>query len=305
MSLRNRLRRVVAILFYVPFVTLAAIRYAISTIGRSKRPAVVDGLPENDPDSLSNSGMTGDLRGTVVTFFARRQDVESLLPPELTIVDDDMLPDWVRESGGHPVIAIIGSNEIGIRKRILGEYHTVPLFRTFLETMIAVPFLRPVDSDQPTPCFHFPRVYCETFWPTELGLLCAGWPKLQCRMRLRQDGDERQYVIEKERGGEVLLSATTNMAAPADVDTRQQSFRRIVEMFAQPLVLIKNRKLRKIDWNLRLNSAKLKSVAADLTLYPGFFPSANDSMSFSFPGVTECEFGAFYMETTYLNRGEV
>ncbi len=247
--------------------------------------------------------MTGDLRGTVVTFFANRRDVESLLPPELTIVGDDLLPDWLRQRGGHPVIAIIGANEIGVRKRILGQYHTVPLFPSFRETFVAVPFLRPVHSDQPSPCFHFARVYCESFWPTEFSSLCVGWPKRQCRMRMRDDG--RHYDIGHESRGEMLLSATTDLSKSEAVDARHKSISRIAEMFSQPLVLIKNKKLRTIDWNLRLNSATLKSVAAVLTLRPGFFPTVNRPLQFSFPGVATSEFGAFYMGTTFLNRGEV
>ena len=141
--------------------------------------------------------MVGDITGTVVTIFAGREDVQSLLPPELTFANDDTLPAWLRERDGHPVIAIIGSNEIGRRKRILGRYHTVPLFPNFLETFVAVPYLRPVDGADSETCFHFARVYCQKFWPTEVGRLCVGWPKQQCPMRLSQEGDVQRYEIEQ------------------------------------------------------------------------------------------------------------
>jgi len=39
---------------------------------------------------------------------------------------------------------------------------------------VAVPYLRPVDGADSETCFHFARVYCQKFWPTEVGRLCVG-----------------------------------------------------------------------------------------------------------------------------------
>jgi len=247
--------------------------------------------------------MVGDITGTVVTIFAGREDVQSLLPPELTFANDDTLPAWLRERDGHPVIAIIGSNEIGRRKRTLGRYHTVPLFPNFLETFVAVPYLRPVDGADSETCFHFARVYCQKFWPTEVGRLCVGWPKQQCPMRLSQEGDVQRYEIEQN--GRPLLTASTDLANPTPLTPSQESLSRIVAMLSQPLVLIKNGKLRRIDWNLRFNSARLAAVPADVTQHPGFFPSLTKPLELSFPQMSDSEFGAFHLETTFLNRGEV
>ena len=185
------------------------------------------------------------------TLFVNRGDVESLLPPELTIVDDDQLPDWLRQRDGHPLIAIIGTSKIGARKRILGEHRTIPLFPSFLETFIAVPYLRAVDGGAPSPCFHFPRVFCETFWPTELGVLCVGWPKRQCPMRLNDDGERRRYEIDDDRTGKPVLSATIELSDQKSVSLHQSAMSRVAEMFSLPLVLIKNKRLRTI----RLESA--------------------------------------------------
>jgi hypothetical protein len=288
---------------YAPFVASVATRFLISSLCRPARLLGRDDEPSGHSDSLAYTGMSGDFSGTVVTLFVRRDDVRSSLPPELTIVENDELPDWLRQRDDHPVILLAGRQaNLGKRKLLLGRYRTVPLFRPYLETFLAVPFLKPRASQGPSPCFHFVRVPCETFWPTETGILCMGWPKIQCPMQVDEQDRIQHYSIKDERGVEPLLSVETDLTDPVPLDPGQDSLDKIISMLSQPLVLINDGTLLFFRFDLRFEAAALSAVSASGTIYPGLLPALNEPRHFASPKITDVEFGAFSLKTTFMNR---
>ena len=303
MFLREHSRKAVAILFYWPFVTCAVTKFVIAALSRLRHPSNQDDEPDGNLESLSYTGMSGQFSGTIATFFAKRADVQSWLPPELTIVEKDRLPEWLQDREDHPAILIFGKQaSLGRRRPIRGRYRTVPLFRPYLEAFVAIPFLKPRASQGPSPCFHFVRVPCSKFWPTELGKLFYGWPKIQCRMRMSEQGETQHYSIGGEGGSNPLLSAETDLTGSVPLDPSQDSLDKVISMLSQPLVLVKGQELLFFNFDLRFEAATLKAASASVTVYPGLLSATNERMDFSFPRITDVEFGAFFLETTFMNR---
>lgn len=161
----RRMRKWLGVLLYYPFLASVVTKNVLFESWRLLFPAM-----DGDVESLAYWGMSGDFFGTAVTVFVKRDDVQSLLPPELAIVGDDELPDWLGERDDHPVILLLGrQSNLGKRKPILGTFRTVRLFRPYLETFVGIPFLKPRASEGPSPCLHFVRVACSKFWPTQTG----------------------------------------------------------------------------------------------------------------------------------------
>lgn len=303
MFLGERSRKAITILFYWPFVTYAVARFLITGLCKLRHPSRQGHHPHRNPESLSHTGMSGRFSGTIATFFARRADVQSWLPPELTIVEKDRLPEWLRDREDHPAVLIFGAQtSLGKRRFFLGRYRTVPLFRPYLEAFVAVPFLEPRASGGPSPCFHFVRVPCSTFWPTELGKLCFGWPKIQCRMRMSEKGETQKYSIEDEGHRNPLLRAETDLTGSVDLDPRQDCLGKVISMLSQPLALVKGEELLFFSFDLRFEAAALKTASASVTVYPGLLSADSGRMDFSFPSIVEAESGAFVLETTFMNR---
>lgn len=299
----KRLRRAIVLALYYPFVASVATKFLVSSLCHPSRLFGRDDQPNGHSDSLSYTGMSGDFSGTVVTLFVNRDDVQASLPPQLTIVENDELPDWLQQRDDHPVILLVGKQvNLGRRRLFLGRYHTVPLFHPYLETFVAVPFLKPKTARGPRPCFHFMRVPCETFWPTETGILCMGWRKMQCPMQITEQGQVQHYSIKDESGSEPLLSAQTDLTDPVALDASHDCLAKVISMLSQPHVLIKGQKLLFFNFDLRFEAATLRAVSASGTIHPGLLPSISEPRDFSSPKITDAEFGAFFLETTFMNR---
>ena len=297
--LRNqRLRRRLAVLFYYPFLASVVTKSFVCDSWRLLFPAM-----DGDVESLAYWGMSGDFVGTVVTVFVKRDDVRASLPPALTVVDDDELPDWLRHRDDHPVIMLLGrQSNLGKRKPIFGTFRTVRLFRPYLETFVGIPFLKPRASDGPNPCLHFVRVPCSKFWPTETGALLMGWPKVQCPMEMREEGATWQYRIRDEGGRNPWLSVEADLADAEPVDPGQQCLAKMISMLSQPHVLIKGDELVSYQFDLRFEAAEMKAVSAAGSLHPGFLPSLTERIDFSSPKITDVEFGAFFLDAKFINR---
>jgi len=303
MFLGEQSRKAIAILFYWPFVTCAVTKFVIAGLFKLRHRSRHGHQRHGNLESLCHTGMSGRFSGTIATFFAKRADVQSWLPPELTIVEKDRLPEWLRDREDQPAVLIFGKQtSLGKRRLFLGRYRTVPLFRPYLEAFVAIPFLKPKASGGPSPCFHFVRVPCSTFWPTELGKLCFGWPKIQCRMRMSEQGETQHYSIEDEGGSIPLLRAETDLTGSVALDHKQDCLDKVISMLSQPLVLIRGQELLFFSFDLRFEAAALKTASASVTVYPGFLSAAGERMDFSFPSITDGDFGAFFIETTFMNR---
>jgi len=299
----KHVRRAIVLALYYPFVASVATKFLVSSLCHPSRLFGREDESDGYSDSLAYTGMSGDFSGTVVTLFVNRDDVRASLPPQLAIVEDDELPEWLRQRDDHPVILLVGKQvNLGRRRVFLGRYHTVHLFQPYLETFVAVPFLKPKAARGPRPCFHFARVPCETFWPTETGKLCMGWCKMQCPMQITERGQVQHYSIRDPNDGEPWLSARTDRTDPVALDAGHDSLARVIRMFSQPHVLIKGNKLLFSSFDLRFEAATMNAVSVSGTVHPGLLPSIAVPKDFSSPRITDAEFGAFSLQTTFMNR---
>jgi len=99
-----------------------------------------------------------------------------------------------------------------------------------------------------------------------------------------------------------LFSAQTDLTDPVALDARNDSLDKTISMLAQPHVLIKGGELSFYRFDLRFEEAALKSVPVSGTIHPGFLPLITERMDFSIPRITDDEFGAFFVETKFMNR---
>ena len=300
----SALRKAVVVAFRIPAVTFGLLRYLIPRLWCPWRPPGLDWQDGPHADSLAFAGFSGRFSATVVPLFVKRADVQSSLPPELTIVDDDQLPDWLQGRDDHPVILLIGKQaSLGRRRVVFGLLQTYPLFRPYLETFVAIPFLKPKDSEESSPCFHFVRVPCSTFWPTELGIFQMGWFKLQCPMEMRQEGQTLHYSIMDERNRRPLLTAETDLTDAVELTASDDCLSKVISMLSQPHVLFVGKGMDTYRFDLRFEAAGLKAVSARGTVHPGLLPSITEPIEFDSPKISQSEFGAFHLETTFMNRG--
>jgi hypothetical protein len=180
---------------------------------------------------------------------------------------------------------------------------TYPLFRPYLEAFVAVPFLRPRGSEEPSPCFHSLRVPCSTFWPTELGIFQMGWPKMQCPIEMRQEGQTLRYSIMDEANRRAWLTAETDLSDAVDLTAGDACLSKVISMLSQPHVLFVGEKMDSYCFDFRFEAARLKAVPARGTVHPGLLPSLTEPIAFDAPKLSDSEFGAFLLDTTFMNRG--
>lgn len=303
MSVKRALRKTVVLALWRPAVAFTVMKPLLPALFRPWNPMGLDWERGPHSDSLAYRGFSGRFAATILTLLVKRSDVQSSLPPELTVVDDDRLPDWLRGRDDHPVILLFGRQAyLGNRRPIFGLHQTIPLFRPYLETFFAVPFVEPKGSQKPSPCLHFVHVPCSTFWPTELGILQMGWPKIQCPMEMREEGHTIHYSITDKESGRPLFSAETGLNDSVDLAAGDPCLERVASMLAQPHVLFVGRAMDTYRFDLRLEAARVQAVAARGTVHPGLLPSIAEPIDFTAPKVSQSEFGAMFVETTFMNR---
>ena len=55
-------------------------------------------------------------------------------------------------------------------------------------------------------------------------------------------------------------------------------------------------------FDMRFEAAGMRAVSARGTVYPGLLPSITAPIDFAVPKISESEFGAFFVEATFMNR---
>jgi hypothetical protein len=290
------MRRVLVILFFVPFLGVAFLRFLLSRF--RKMP------PESHPESLAYDGMSAELSGTITPLFLDRALVRSLLPDALALVEKDIDPTWPGGENMHPVLLVTGKVRTGKRLRIGSQYRTAQLFNPFLESYVAVPFVRARAFDHPSPCLHFAKIYCQAFWPTELGVLCVGWPKTQCPMEMSSTAPGHSYSVKNPEDGNPWLSLQTvvDEQGASPLAANDVCLASVREMLSQPMIVLKGAKHQINSFDFRFEAAEITPVAASGVLHPGALNHGNEAISFQAPPITDSPFGAFHISTTYMNR---
>jgi len=252
----------------IPYSALARERAADSGRQRERRPEI----------------LSGEFSGMVVTWFLPRPLVESWLPQGLRLAKECPYP-------GHPVIVLFGSIDDLTREKVV----TVkPRFgRHYLETFVAVPYLKLDQWPKAEPVFHFVRVYSDSARGTTQGIRRYGWPKLLSPI---QTSDE-SYLISSEGVG-TLLAAKMDSSRLKPVSPTNRSLVQIREMLSQPLVLKHDAYYHRYSFNFHFESASILSIPVDLEVREGFMPQMPPRKG-KVAGIEETDFGAFHIQCRY------
>ncbi len=228
--------------------------------------------------------MTGRFTGVGVTFFVDRDLVQSWLPRGLVVADDCPFEK-------HPMVILYGTQrELARHKRTTwypryGDY--------YLETFVAIPYLRIRNSRIDEHVFHFVRVYLNSRGATNQGIRLFGWPKIFSEIA---KGGGR-YQIERTNGGR-LFNAWTDYSELEPPDPANQSLAEIREMFSQTLVLKYEGKFDRYSFDLNLDGAVIRSVPATVQVHRGFMPNWG-AIRHESPGVNHAEFGSFRIDCRF------
>jgi hypothetical protein len=242
------------------------------------------------PDRAGTTGtrrpeiLSGTFAGMVVTLFVPRQVVQSWLPQGLHVAGEYTNQD-------HPVIILFGSiDDLTREKRVTIK----PRFgRHYLETFVAIPYLKLDSAPQAKPVFHFVRVYSDSARGTTQGIKKYGWPKIYTPIQ----ATDTSYRILRE-GSTAIFEAEIQSNSVQTIDPRLNSLQRIRDMLAQPMVLKHEGAFHAYAFDFHLEKANLVSLGTTLELRDGFLPQFKLAKR-SIPGIAGADLGAFYMECRY------
>ena len=228
--------------------------------------------------------MSGSFSGMVVPLFLPPAVVRSWLPPGLQLASECPFRT-------HPVIVMFGSIDDLAREKLV----TVkPRFgRHFLETFIAVPYLRLDASPRGAPVFHFVRVYTDSLKGTTKGIRTAGWPKIYTPIATSDD----TYRITPE-GTATILGAQMDYTHLKPVSAGNHSLHQIEAMLAQPLVLRHEGVYNSYTFDFHFEKAAITSMPVNLEINQGFMPQLAP-MQGKMPGIADRDFGAFHLVCRY------
>ena len=228
--------------------------------------------------------MSGSFSGMVVPLFLPPSVVRSWLPPGLQLASECPYQD-------RPVVVMFGSIDDLAREKLV----TVkPRFgRHFLETFVAVPYLRLETAPRGTPVFHFVRVYTDSLKGTTKGIRQSGWPKIYTPIATTDE----TYRITPEGAGTVL-GAQMDYAHLKPVGAGNHSLRQVEAMLSQPLVLRHEGVYNIYTFDFHFEKAAITSMPVSLEIREGFMPQLGP-MKGKMPGIADSDFGAFHVACRY------
>ena len=261
-----------------------ALTVLTATVCRGATLKDVKSVDSERPGGKRAEIMSGSFSGMVVPLFLPPAVVRSWLPPGLQLASECPYK-------SHPVIVMFGSIDDLAREKLV----TVkPRFgRHFLETFVAVPYLRLEAAPRSGPVFHFVRVYTDSLKGTTKGIRQSGWPKIYTPIATTDE----TYRIMPEGAGTVL-GAQMDYARLKPVDTGNHSLRQIEAMLAQPLVLRHEGVYNLYTFDFHFQKATLTSMPVTLEIREGFMPQLAP-MKGKMPGIADSDFGAFHLACRY------
>jgi hypothetical protein len=231
--------------------------------------------------------MSGDYSAVVITRFVDSPLVASWLPEGLALAAECPFEK-------HPVLIMLGRQRNLSRQRYFRVY---PRWGDdYLETFIAVPYLKLRGQADKPPVFHFVRVYLDNWPATEKGIELYGWRKICTRLRYRHGRDYR--IFFREHGQ--ILAARTDLSLGEPVSEDNPSLVSIRQMLRPPMVLRKDGCLNTYRFDLHLDCARIRSVPTHISIHDGFLPGLPADET-HVAGINDAEFGAFYMNTYFTS----
>ena len=231
--------------------------------------------------------MSGDFSGEVVTIFLDRQIVQSWLPVGLSVAEDCPF-------NSHPVVILYGTQRNLARTKRIRRY--LPYGEHYLETFVAVPYLRVNSSRCDEHVFYFARVYLDSLRATELGIQRYGWEKIYTRL----SDFRRNHSIWSPRGRLVFTAhGTSSPARP--IAPSNPSMDTIQKMLSQTLVLKHDGCFDRYHFDLHFTTARVQAVDAHVRIGEGFMPGLV-TMEGDVAGIDVQPFGAFHIACHFTKR---
>jgi len=228
--------------------------------------------------------LSADFSGVAATFFLDRDLVESWLPPGLRLAEECPFED-------HPVIILFGTQRDLTRQKWLT---LKPRWgRCYLETFVAVPYLKLQHCQNGKPVFHFVRAYLNNMPATTQGIKRFGWPKICTPIHA---GGREYRILRGTRGA--VFEADTDYGKLKAVDSNNESLRQIQQMLSQTLVLRHRGRLDRYRFNFHFNTARISPAATRIQLREGFMPGL-DPTEVAIAGIDEADFGAFAIQCRF------
>lgn len=231
--------------------------------------------------------MSGDFSGEVITLFIERETVQSWLPVGLSMAEDCPFE-------SQPVLILYGTQRNLARTKRIRRY--LPYGEHYLETFVAVPYLRVDSSRYNEHVFYFARVYLDSLRATELGIERFGWKKVYTRLSDR----DRDHSIWNPRG-QLIFTASGTPTPARPIPSGNSSVATIKNMLSQTLVLKHNGRFNRYDFNLHFASACVEAVDAQVRINQGFMPGL-EAMEGEVAGIDEQPFGAFHIRCHFTKQ---
>lgn len=230
--------------------------------------------------------MSGDLCVVVFTLFVDLKTVASWLPSGFVLAEECPFPQ-------HPVIVLYGTQENLMRQRRIAW--ALCWGRNYLETFVAVPYLKLAQCPERPPVLHFVRVYLNNWPATIKGMRRFGWPKLCTHMESCACG----YRIFSGCG-EKIFDARAGHSEAEPLRGKNESFSQIRQMLSQPMVLKRDACFEAHAFDLHWDEACVLSVRTHVQMREGFMPGL-PATEISVAGINEGDYGAFHLNTRFTS----
>jgi hypothetical protein len=231
--------------------------------------------------------MSGDFSGEVVTIFLDQATVQSWLPGGLSVAEDCPFE-------SHPVLILYGTQRNLARTKRIRRY--LPWAERYLETFVAVPYLRVDNSRCDEHVFYFARVYLDNLRATEMGIERYGWEKIYTRL----SDSQRDHSIWNPQG-QLVFTASGTPSPARPIEPGNPSVETIQEMLSQTLVLKHRGRFDRYSFNLHFASARVQAVDARVRINRGFMPGLV-TMEGDVAGIDRQPFGAFQIRCHFTKR---
>jgi hypothetical protein len=203
------------------------------------------------PEPKGSLRVTGRLDGVVLILDLPAGPLAALLPPGLEI-----LPQSVVAAGRHPLVLLFG------QQREVGP-DLLPFGLSYLEFVLALPFVRPRDGPQGPFC-HLPVLLLDRRLPTVLGRWLYGFAKRRAACQRSEDS----FVIARLEDGAALLSARFAAAGATGRAGELEDFQNLRCLFEQPLISQgRGGRWRYARFDFALARAALQPVAAEVVVH--------------------------------------
>jgi hypothetical protein len=202
--------------------------------------------------------------------------VRRMLPKGLDLQSQNLSP-----PGEHPVILFTGRQQ-GLRA--IGYPLTFP---TYLEYILAIPFVGFKSNPNSAPLMHLATLYLNSPLAVLAGRYFYGMPK-----RLEGISWTDDFLVTTLVSSQALVRAGYRERSNWDPVAFRKNLATVSALYAQPLVQVKNGAYLCAKANWHFDTAQAEPVDAEIQLR-----TDSKELNFSVPGSDESVFGAFHFST--------